>query len=129
MNAKTAAAHGHAAADAHHGTDEPHGSLRSYLIGFLLSVALTAVPFWLVMTGVIANHQVTAILILLLAIVQVVVHMIYFLHMNSKIEGGWSILALIFTVIVVVIALTGSLWVMYHLNANMMPPHDMNQLP
>ena len=129
MSTETAAhAHGHHGHDAH-GAEEPHGSLKSYLIGFLLSVALTAVPFWLVMTGVIANHQVTAIVILLLAIVQVVVHMIYFLHMNRKVEGGWSILALIFTVIVVVIALTGSLWVMYHLNTNMMPPHDMNQLP
>ena len=56
-----------------------------------------------------------------LAAVQIVVHMIYFLHMNSKSEGGWTILALIFTIMVVVIMLAGSLWVMYHLNHNMMP--------
>ena len=55
--------------------------------------------------------------------------MIYFLHMNSKSEGGWTMLALIFTIIVVVIALSGSLWVMYHLNTNMMPAtHDMTQM-
>ncbi|WP_414884843.1 cytochrome o ubiquinol/quinol oxidase subunit IV, partial [Sphingomonas sp. Leaf412] len=51
---------------------------------------------------------------------------IYFLHMNTKSEGGWTMMALIFTVIVVVIALTGSLWVMYHMNQNMMPGMDMS---
>ncbi len=52
---------------------------------------------------------------------QIVVHMVYFLHMNSKAEGGWSMMALIFTVVLVVITLSGSLWVMYHLKTNMMP--------
>ena len=47
--------------------------------------------------------------------------MVYFLHMNSKSEGGWTVLALIFTSVMVVITLTGSLWVMDHLNSNMMP--------
>jgi cytochrome o ubiquinol oxidase operon protein cyoD len=47
--------------------------------------------------------------------------MIYFLHMNTKSENGWTLMALIFTVILVVIVLAGSLWVMYHMNVNMMP--------
>ena len=58
---------------------------------------------------------------------QIVVHMIYFLHMNTKSEGGWSMMALIFTIILVVIMLSGSLWVMYHLNTNMMPMHQMTR--
>jgi cytochrome o ubiquinol oxidase operon protein cyoD len=53
--------------------------------------------------------------------VQVIVHMIYFLHMNSSAEGGWNMMALILTVILVGIVLSGSIWVMYHANANMMP--------
>ena len=110
-----------------HGT---HGSLRDYLIGFFLSAVLTAIPFWLVMTGAIADKQTTALVIMAFAIVQIVVHMIYFLHMNTKAENGWTVMALIFTIIIVVIALSGSLWVMYHLNHNMMPmSHDMGQLP
>ena len=56
-----------------------------------------------------------------LAMVQIVVHMIYFLHMNTKSEAGWTMMALIFTVIIVVIVISGSLWVMYHMNLNMMP--------
>lgn len=121
----------HAGHDIHaHGDAGAHGSLKSYLIGFALSVVLTAIPFWLVMTGAIDNKQATAIVIMAFAAVQIVVHMVFFLHMNTTSEGGWSILALIFTVVIVVIALTGSLWVMYHLNVNMMPAlHDMRQMP
>src|SRR3546814_881454 len=98
-----------------HGHDdhgESHGSLRDYVIGFLLSAVLTAIPFWLVMSGAIAGKQATALVIMAFAIVQIVVHMIYFLHMNTKSENGWTVMALIFTIIIVVIALSGSLWVM-----------------
>jgi cytochrome o ubiquinol oxidase operon protein cyoD len=51
--------------------------------------------------------------------------------MNAKSEGGWTLLALIFTLVLVVIALSGSLWVMYHLNENMMPSSmsDMRNMP
>lgn len=99
-----------------------HGSFKSYSIGFLLSVILTAIPFWLVMSGKgFDKSSTTAIVILGFAAVQIVVHMIYFLHLNTKAEGGWNMLALIFTVVLVVITLSGSIWVMYHLNHNMMP--------
>ena len=123
-------AHDHADhADHGHG-GAAHGSLKSYLIGFFLSVILTAIPFWLVMDGVIENKQATAVIIMAFAAVQIIVHMIFFLHMTPASEGGWSMLALIFTVILVVIVLSGSLWVMYHLNANMMPGlHEMQQMP
>ena len=104
-----------------HQKHEKHGSLRGYLTGFFLAVILTAIPFWLVM-GKVLNHSYTIGLILLgLGVVQIVVHMVYFLDMNTKAEGGWSMLALIFTLILVVIMMSGSLWVMYHLNHNMMP--------
>jgi cytochrome o ubiquinol oxidase operon protein cyoD len=106
-----------------------HGSLRSYLTGFILSVFLTAVPFWLVMTGVLDSKIATEVAITTFAIVQITVHMVYFLHMNTRLEDGWSFLALIFTLILVVIALVGSLWIIYHLNANMMPGMDMSQVP
>jgi cytochrome o ubiquinol oxidase subunit IV len=107
---------------------ESHGSLNGYVTGFVLSVVLTAIPFWLVMSGgpmgrarVFERPGTTAAILLGFAAVQIVVHMVYFLHMNAKSEGGWTLLALLFTVVIVVIALSGSLWVMYHLNTNMMP--------
>lgn len=107
----------------------PHASMRDYVIGFLLSVILTAIPFWLVMARPL-DAGVTAAIIMFFAVIQIVVHMIFFLHMTPKAESGWSITSLAFTVIVVVIMLAGSLWVMHHLNTNMMPaPHDVSQLP
>jgi len=108
-----------------------HGSRRSYLIGFGLSVMLTAIPFWLVMGGELHSKLATGLLIMAFAAVQIVVHMIFFLHMDTKSEGGWTFMALIFTLVLVFIALSGSLWVMYHLTANMMPmsAHDMRQMP
>ncbi|RZK97968.1 MAG: cytochrome o ubiquinol oxidase subunit IV [Methylobacterium sp.] len=117
-------AHGH---DAHGHPAGAHGSFKSYMTGFVLSVILTAIPFWLVMSDVLGNAVHTSLIIMAFAVVQIVVHMIYFLHMNTKSEGGWTILALIFTLTLVVITLTGSIWVMYHLNNNMMPasPHDL----
>ncbi|MEW6707205.1 MAG: cytochrome o ubiquinol oxidase subunit IV [Pseudomonadota bacterium] len=97
-----------------------HATVKGYAVGFLLSAVLTAVPFWLVMAQVLPSPRMTAVVILAFAAVQMVVHMVYFLHMNAKVEGGWSLLALVFTVALVVILLAGSIWVMYHLNTHMM---------
>ena len=106
---------------------EAHGSRKDYVIGFLLSVVLTAIPFWLVMTGTLAKET-TALIIMAFAAVQMVVHIVYFLHMNRRVEGGWSIMALLFTVVIIGIALAGSLWVMYHMNMNMMPMQAMSDM-
>ena len=115
----------------HHEAAHAHGSMGSYMIGFGLSVILTAVPFWLVMTGALHDPQLTAFTIMAFAVVQILVHMVYFLHMNTRSENGWTMMAAIFTIVLVVITLSGSMWVMYHLNHNMMPMavHDMSQMP
>lgn len=109
---------------------EAHATLGGYLIGFGLSVVLTAIPFWLVMSGALHNNQATALIIMAFAVTQIVVHMIFFLHMSPRSESGWTMMALIFTLVLVGIALSGSLWVMYHLDANMMPSaQEMRQMP
>ena len=113
--------HGHSPGHAHDHDEGEHGSLKSYATGFILSVILTAIPFWLVIGHVFEKTNTTALVVLAFAAVQILVHMVYFLHMNGRAEGGWSMLALIFTVMLVVIMLSGSIWVMYHLDHNMMP--------
>jgi cytochrome o ubiquinol oxidase operon protein cyoD len=121
----------HGAHDDGHGDGAPHATFKGYMTGFVLSVILTAIPFWVVMGNVFDKSSTTAMVVLGFAVVQIVVHMIYFLHMDAKAEHGWSMLALIFTIVVVVITLSGSLWVMYHMNHNMMPGmmHDMHKVP
>jgi len=109
----------------HEGAQEPeHGTLKGYLTGFVLAAILTVIPFWLVMGHVIESDAVTTVVVLALAAVQIFVHMVYFLHMNSNSEGGWNLMALVFTLIIVVVTLAGALWVMYNMNTNMMhlPP-------
>ena len=108
-----------------------HGTRKGYLIGFALSAILTAIPFWLVMTGPLANAQVAAGIVIAFAFVQILVHTFFFLHINTKAEGGWTLMALIFTVVMVAIVITGSLWIMFHLNSNMMPmtPSTMPTAP
>jgi len=125
--------HGHDDHGHHEQDDGNHGTLKEYAIGFVLSVILTAIPFWLVMAKVFDKSSTTAIVILGFAAVQVVVHMIYFLHMNGKIEGGWTLLSTLFTLILLIIVLAGSIWVMYHMNVNMMPSmgddvHNMHEM-
>jgi cytochrome o ubiquinol oxidase operon protein cyoD len=112
-----------------HSDQGAHGSRKTYLIGFGLSVLLTAIPFYLVMSGVVENRATTGVLLVAMAAAQIVVHMICFLHMDGKSENGWTMMSLIFTVIIVGIVLFGSLWVMYHLNVNMMLSPDMSQMP
>jgi cytochrome o ubiquinol oxidase operon protein cyoD len=122
---------GHHDEEHHHGHEEhtAHGSMKDYVIGFVLAVLLTAIPFWLVMTKAIESSSTMGLVLLAFAAVQIVVHIVYFLHMNSKSEGGWNMLALIFTVVIVGITLAGSLWVMYHMNHNMMPTMSPENMP
>ena len=124
MSGDAALGHAHDDHDDHDDHDEQHGlhaTLGGYVVGFVLSVILTAIPFWIVMTKAIESSGFTIVAILAFAAVQIVVHMVFFLHMTPKAEGGWSMMALAFTIILVVITLSGSLWVMFHLKSNMMP--------
>lgn len=118
-------------ASAHGDADHPMGTLRGYLTGFVLSVILTAIPFWLVMGNVLDDKVLTSIVIMGFAAVQIMVHMVYFLHMNTKSEGGWTVISMVFALILVVVTLAGSIWVMYHLDQNMMPmaPHGTSSRP
>jgi cytochrome o ubiquinol oxidase operon protein cyoD len=117
--------------DAHgHDDGASHSTLKGYMTGFVLAAILTAIPFWLVMTGQFDKSSTTAAVVLGFAAVQMIVHIIYFLHMDAKSQGGWNMLALIFTLVLVVITLSGSIWVMYHLDHNMMPSMmDTKNLP
>jgi cytochrome o ubiquinol oxidase subunit IV len=101
-----------------HGAATAHGTRKSYVVGFMLAIALTVVPFGLVMT----HSSVGAPLIIaVFALAQIGVHTVYFLHVNQSEEQRWNLMALIFTAIVVCIILGGSIWIMHNLYTNMMP--------
>jgi cytochrome o ubiquinol oxidase operon protein cyoD len=101
-----------------------HGSYRSYITGFLLSVVLTAIPFYIVMAEVEIDLLWALVIIFGLGAIQIMVHVFYFLHVTVSAEEGWLAMSLLFAVIILVIVLAGSIWVMFHLHENMMPAHD-----
>ncbi|MGF6239788.1 MULTISPECIES: cytochrome o ubiquinol oxidase subunit IV [Paraburkholderia] len=106
--------HGHTA---HSG--ESHGSFGSYTAGFILSVLLTAAAFGIIMTGSLTGQS--AILAIAgLAFVQIIVHLVFFLHMNTSSAQRWNVMAFGFTVLTAVILIVGSLWIMHNVAMNMM---------
>ena len=104
-----------------HSTDHgaSHGSVKTYMTGFILSIILTAIPFWMVMNGS-ASHAALIGTVLVAAVVQIVVHLVCFLHMNSKSDEGWNLTAFVFAVLIIAIVVIGSIWIMWNLNYNMM---------
>lgn len=105
-------------------THSAHGSYKSYITGFVLSVILTVVPFWIVLGDVQINLAWALTIIFGLGAVQIMVHVYYFLHVTVQAEEGWQAMSLLFTGVLLVIVLVGSIWVMTHLHENMMPAHD-----
>jgi cytochrome o ubiquinol oxidase operon protein cyoD len=99
---------------------ESHASVKSYMIGFVLSIILTAIPFGLVMDqthGFTTDTILAAILVL--AVVQVFVHVVYFLHMDRSAEQRWNVVAFAFTVMILFIVVAGSVWIMHNATRNM----------
>ena len=105
----------------HHG-GAAHGSTKEYSVGLILSIVLTAIPFAIVMTGALTGTVAVAI-ILVCAVAQVFVQLVFFLHMNTSSEQLWNTSSAIFVVILVAILIIGSIWIMAHLNHNMMMGH------
>ena len=105
-----------------HGVQLPHASFRGYMTGFVLAVILTVIPFWLVMGEVMDSKSATIAIILALGAVQIVVHVVYFLHMDAKAEAGWNLMSFLFTATLILVILVGSIWIMSHLPDNTRPP-------
>ena len=100
-------------------TGASRGSLKSYAIGFLLSIILTAIAFGAVMSGTLSRPAVMAG-IFGAAVTQILVHLHYFLHLDSSSSARWNILAMAFTVLIILLFVVGTLWIMSNLDYRMM---------
>ncbi|MFQ6372529.1 cytochrome o ubiquinol oxidase subunit IV [Shewanella sp. YIC-542] len=99
--------------------DESHGSVKSYLTGFVLSVILTAIPFWAVMTQAF-DKTTTIVLAVTLAVVQIIVHLKYFLHLDFTPHGKENTIAFLFSALIIGLVVGLSIWIIYSANALMM---------
>jgi len=102
-----------------HGEGDFAASVKSYLVGFVLSVILTAIPFWAVMSQHF-EHATTLWIVVALAIVQIVVHLKYFLHLDFSKEGKLNTFSFLFTALIIVMVVGLSVWIIYAANALMM---------
>jgi len=111
-----------AAADHGHGHDSAaHGTLKSYLVGFGLSILLTLASFGLVMSGAVPRSLAMPGIIVL-CVAQLLVQLVYFLHMGASRSQRDNLSAFVFAVFVIAIIVGGSAWVLHNMNANMMHP-------
>ena len=105
---------------------EPSGFLI-YTIGLFLAVVLTATSFWVANTSLLWGPGVGVGLIVL-AIAQMGVHLVFFLHITTAPDNTNNVLALAFGILIVFLVIAGSVWIMTNLNDNMMPsPELMNK--
>jgi len=116
--------HDDAAPGDEHAGGSGFGAIQVYALGLLLAVGLTVASFWLASSGLVWGPGIPAAL-LALAVAQIGVHLVFFLHLTSGPENTNNTLALAFGVMIVLLVVVGSVWIMAHLNQNMMP---MDQL-
>ena len=109
-------AHAHDTHDTH---DANHGSVKSYAIGFILSVILTVIPFGLVMYPSLPKAM-TLWIVLIFAVIQVLVHLVYFLHLDRSAAQRNNVIAFVFAALVTVLLVGLSLWLMSGIHTNMM---------
>jgi cytochrome o ubiquinol oxidase subunit IV len=95
------------------------GSLKAYLTGLVLSLILTAMPFALVMRGALSSRAILAG-IFVAGLVQILVHLHYFLHLDTSSAARWNVRAMIFTLLIMALFVGGTLWIMHTLNYRMM---------
>ena len=109
----------------------PHDSMLSetvsYVIGMVLALGLTAISFWVASTSTIWGPGV-AVGLVVLAIAQMGVHLVFFLHITSGPDNTNNVLALAFGVLIVFLVMVGTIWIMGHMNTNMMPDPAMMNL-
>ena len=107
--------------------EDASSGLLIYTIGLILAVILTLTSFWVANTTLLWAPGV-ALGLAVLAIAQMGVHLVFFLHITTGPDNTNNVLALAFGVLIVILVVAGSLWIMTNLNDNMMPPAELMNL-
>jgi cytochrome o ubiquinol oxidase operon protein cyoD len=110
---------------------QPHSNVVSetlaYVIGLALALILTGVSFWVASTSALWGPGI-AVGLVVLAIAQMGVHLVFFLHITSGPDNTNNVLALAFGVLIVFLVMVGTIWIMAHLATNMGPSPEMMNL-
>lgn len=102
------------------------GTFVSYTLGFIVSIILTLMAYAIVVGKLLPDYA--AFILILLAAIQMVIQLVFFLHIGSEDKPKWNLAAMLFMMVMIGIIVVGSLWIMSNLNYNMMmSPEDMNK--
>jgi cytochrome o ubiquinol oxidase operon protein cyoD len=101
--------------------------ISGYLVGLALATLLTATSFYVARTGLVWEPSIPVALVVL-AIAQMGVHLVFFLHITTGPDNTNNVMALAFGVLIVFLVIGGSLWIMSNLNHNMMPMDQLMQM-
>lgn len=93
-----------------------HSILVSYIIGFVLCLVATSAAFYVASSGVDVVPRVLQKIVIILAFIQVIIQMVFFIRLRTNPDDRWSLIMVIFTVVIISILVAGSLWIMYDLN-------------
>ncbi|GJH10365.1 cytochrome o ubiquinol oxidase subunit IV [Caballeronia novacaledonica] len=100
-------------------SDLPHVTVRGYLIGFVLAVVLTVASFWAATLGAFRGES-AIVALAVLAAVQVIVHVVFFLHVNASKGQRWHAMSFAYTILMSLILIVGTVWVMHNVHMLMM---------
>jgi cytochrome o ubiquinol oxidase operon protein cyoD len=109
------------------GTYKIAPGVYGYLVGLGLASLITIVAFFIAQTSLVWGPSIP-IALFVLAVAQMGVHLVFFLHITSGPDNTNNILALAFGILIVMLLIVGSLWIMSHLNHNMMPMDQIMQM-
>jgi cytochrome o ubiquinol oxidase subunit IV len=104
----------------HDTSKREHGTTRSYVIGFILSLVFTFIPYYLVVEKVVSGNALLAT-ILGFGVLQMIVQLVFFLHLGREKKPHWQLVFLVSTVGIIFVVIGGSIWIMHHLHYNMTP--------
>lgn len=103
------------------------GTFKSYILGFLLSVLLVVLSYVFVANDLLPKNALISITVIL-ALLQMIVQFIFFLHLGKETKPRWNVMAFLFMLLVVAIVVIGSLWIMHHLDYNMMGDMELKSM-
>ena len=101
--------------------------IRGYVLGLALAIGLTLASFWVARTHIIYGPGIPVALVAL-AVAQMGIHLVFFLHITTAPDNANNVLALAFGVLIVFVLVFGTVWVMAHMNHNMVPMQEMMRM-
>jgi cytochrome o ubiquinol oxidase subunit IV len=99
--------------DATHSSEEAHGSIKSYTLGFIFSIVLTVIPIAIVMNGWLEGRA-NAIMLMVFAVLQLAIQLLFFMHLREEKKPRYNLISLVFGLVILLVIVAGSMWIMMY---------------